>query len=404
MNSVLSRDGLPQRGRWGSSGHIFGTGLNPTSPRSLVSAPTALAAVLTIACLLWGWPGAPPRRAAGAGPTDLATAFTRAAEAIRRHQSRAGYWKTPVTPGPLFHRPTSELNVFTPAVIVDLLDPVSRETGLTDVLARAREYLRHQIEATGLVRYHGAPGSIDPAQRGCELPPDADDTALVWRIAPRGERGLMSDARREIERYRTDDGLYRTWLADEGTYRCFYSRYAGSEWNPPDVAVEMHIYLFLAAHDPAAAGALCDALQRRMDDDRIWVWYTVAPLVPVLREADLARKGCSIQVPESRVARAVPGQAPYLTQARLLKSLLVGDRPPPSPEAYLRALRETSEGGFAKMASTPPLLYHNNLSASPPHYHWSEDFGYALWLRLYVETARRWRGSLPLPGASEKNR
>jgi hypothetical protein len=214
----------------------------------------------------------------------------------------------------------------------------------------------------------------------------------------------MSAARREIERYRTDDGLYRTWLADEGTYRCFYSRYAGSEGNPPDVAVEMHVYLFLAGHDLAAAGRLCEALRRRMDDDRIWVWYSVAPLLPVLREADLARKGCSLKVPESRVERAVPGQAPYLTQARLLKSLLVNDGPAPSPEPYLGALRETAEGGFANVSSTPPLLYHNNLSASPPHYHWSEDFGYALWLRLYVETARRWSGSLPLMGGSAKNR
>ena len=88
----------------------------------------------------------------------------------------------------------------------------------------------------------------------------------------------MVAARREIERYRTNDGLYRTWLADERTYRCFYTRYAGSQWNPPDVAVEMHVYLFLAGHDSAAAGRLCEALRRRMDDDHIWVWYTVAPL------------------------------------------------------------------------------------------------------------------------------
>jgi hypothetical protein len=166
----------------------------------------------------------------------------------------------------------------------------------------------------------------------------------------------------------------------------------------------MHVYLFLAGHDPAAAGRLCEALRRRMDDDRIWVWYSVAPLLPVLREPDLARKGCSLQVPESRVERAIPGQQPYMAQARLLKSLLVNEGPAPSPEPYLRALRETAEGGFANVSSTPPLLYHNNLSASPPHYHWSEDFGYALWLRLYVETARRWSGRLPLPGGSAKNR
>ena len=68
-----------------------------------------------------------------------------------------------------------------------------------------------------------------------------------------------------------------------------------------------------------------------------------------------------------------------------------------------RTLRETAKGGFTNGSSTPPLLYHNDLSASPPHYHWSEDFGYALWLRLYVETARRWKGSLPPPGGPAKN-
>ena len=360
---------------------------------------SALAAVLVIACLLWVWPGDPSPRAASAEPTDLTKAFARAAESIRRHQRPDGSWNTPVTPGPLFEKPTHELNVFTPAVIVDLLDPVARETGLTDVLARARGYLRGQIEATGLVRYHGAPGAADPAQRGCELPPDADDTALLWRITLGQDGRLMSAARREIERYRTDDGLYRTWLADEKTHRCFYGRYAGNEWNPADVAVQMHVFLFLAWSDPAAAGPLCAALRRRMDDDRIWVWYSVAPLLPMLREADLARKGCSVRVPERRVGRAVAGQAPYLTQARLLKSLLVNERPARSRDVYLAALREADKGGFAAVSSIPPLLYHNDLSASPPHYHWSEDFGHALWLRLYVETARRWRGSLPLPRA-----
>ena len=138
-----------------------------------------------------------------------------------------------------------------------------------------------------------------------------------------------------------------------------------------------------------------------MDDDHIWVWYTVAPLLPVLREADLARTGCALRVPASRVARALPGQERYLTQTRLLNSLLERQAPP-SPDAYLQALRQAAEGSFASMSSTPPLLYHNDLSAVPPHYHSSEEFGYALWLRLYVETARRWRGALSLPSEPPK--
>ena len=279
---------------------------------------TALAAAIAASFALAGWPGPPP--SARGETQDLAAAAARAADAIRRHQDPKGYWTTPVTPGPVYESPHTEINVFTPAVIIDLLDPVARETGLGAELARGRDYLRRQIEGTGLVRYHGDPGPI--AADGCALPPDADDTALVWRIAPLADTRRLAAARREIERYRATDGLYRTWLADEDASRCFYVRFAGREWNPPDVAVEMHVYLFLADHDAGAAGRLCEALGRHMDDDRIWVWYAVAPMLPVLREVDLARKGCAIRVPPSRVARAVAGQEQYLTQSRLLASLV----------------------------------------------------------------------------------
>jgi len=48
---------------------------------------------------------------------------------------------------------------------------------------------------------------------------------------------------------------------------------------------------------------------------------------------------------------------------------------------------------FAQLRSSPPLLYHNDLSASVRRYYWSEDVGYALWLRLY-ETVGTESGSL----------
>ena len=92
-------------------------------------------------------PASRSRRAAAEESAELTAAFARAADAIRRHQSSEGYWKTPVTAGPVFERQTTELNVFTPAVMIDVLDPVARETGLTDVLARARGYLRRRDRA-----------------------------------------------------------------------------------------------------------------------------------------------------------------------------------------------------------------------------------------------------------------
>jgi hypothetical protein len=39
---------------------------------------------------------------------------------------------------------------------------------------------------------------------------------------------------------------------------------------------------------------------------------------------------------------------------------------------------------FAQLRRTPPLLYHNDLTASVSRFYWSEDVGYALWLRLYA--------------------
>ena len=363
-----------------------------------ILASAALAAIVgwTLTCSSARTDGSPP------DARDLrATAFARAVEAIRQHQKPDGRWTTDVTTGPVYRDATSETNVFTPAVMVDLLSPVERETGLGPEVARARTYLRRQIEPSGLVRYHGASGPIEAAGRGCELPPDADDTALAWRIAPLSDKARLASALREIERYRDPDGLYRTWLAGEDTYRCFYGRYAGKERNPPDVAVEMHVYLFLAEHDRVAADRLCAALRRRVDDDRIWVWYTVAPLLPRLREVDMSRKGCAMQIPDGRLARAVAGQQRYLSQARLLRDLLLAAKPEPGERArserYLAALREGAAGEFAQVKEEPPLLYHNDLSATPPHYHWSADVGYALWLRLYVEAGGRFPGAVSLP-------
>ena len=118
-------------------------------PLLVVAAVTA--GLVAVSALGGWWARAGGPRAQPEDPQSLAGAFLFAAGALRARQSSEGYWRTPVTPRPVFERATPELNVFTPALIVDLLDPVDRETGLHDVLERARGYLRHQIEATGLV-------------------------------------------------------------------------------------------------------------------------------------------------------------------------------------------------------------------------------------------------------------
>ncbi|HYX23138.1 MAG TPA: hypothetical protein VFC23_03210, partial [Thermoanaerobaculia bacterium] len=52
-------------------------------------------------------------------------------------------------------------------------------------------------------------------------------------------------------------------------------------------------------------------------------------------------------------------------------------------------LRQLAKEDFALLRKNPPLLYHNDLTATTPRYYWSEDVGYALWLRLYHEYAHR---------------
>jgi hypothetical protein len=334
---------------------------------------------------LWSWTA---RSGLAAETAALASAASLAADRIRTQQEPAGYWLTAVTPGLAFERPTTEVNVFVPAVVVDLLDPIAEQTGLGPAVARARAWLTGQIEDTGLVRYHGNPGPGPPPTPGCELPPDSDDTALVWRVAPRAETSLRDSARATIEGYRTDDGLYRVWLAPEETHQCFY-KYSGRELNPADVAIQMHLHLFFAGYDPPAARRLCDALGRRMTDDGIWVYYEVAPLIPRLREVDLALAGCPLRVPEARLRDQPSGQEPYLQLAELRRRILLDEDGAGARAAALPLLARLAADGFAAIVRTPPLVYHNDLTATPPHYHWSADLGYALWLRAYADAIRR---------------
>ena len=308
------------------------------------------------------------------------------------------------TPRPVFEAAFSpHVNVFVPSLIVDLLEPIAEETGLTDVVERGRRFLQAQIEDTGLARYmgkRGQPGQPGVAALGCETPADADDTALIWRLAPGDNPAALQSARGVLERYRTPDGLYKTWLADERAYRCFHTKYRGRERNPADVGIQMHLYLFFARYDRDAAQRLCTALRARMDDDRIWVWYTVAPLVPLVREAELTRTGCVVRVSDDRLRRAAPGQESYIRLGQRLAELLRKGK----LNAPIGSLAALAADGLARVESRPPLLYHNDLSWPPAEsgYYWSADVGYALWLRTYVELARREPKRLSLPALPGK--
>jgi hypothetical protein len=306
--------------------------------------------------------------------------FRTASSRIREHQQPEGSWLTAHTSGTRFQDLHPEMNTFLTALMIDLLDPVTTTSGLAGNLRRARQHLTSQIESSGLVRYHGLPDGPGIGTLGCAITPDVDDTALVWRIAPGQDRALLSAALGTIDRYRTPEGLYRTWLAPRDAYQCIDP---GSDPNPADLTIQMHLLLLLSEARPEAGRALCEALRPVVDDDRVWVYYRKAPLVAMLRREDVRRAGCELALPEARMRTDVAGQEVWISAARLLGRAKASERSR-SDAASIRALLiQLARDDFALLRTNPPLLYHNDLTASVSRYYWSVDVGYALWLRLY---------------------
>jgi hypothetical protein len=230
------------------------------------------------------------------------------------------------------------------------------------------------------VRYHGLPDAPGIGTLGCPITPDADDTALVWRIAPDSGRRRLPAALATLEQYRTPEGLYRTWLAPRAAYQCLDP---GSDPDPADLAIQMHVLLLLAEAKPPAAQALCAALRPVADQDRVWVYYRKTPLVPILRLPDLRRAGCELTLPEWRMRTSVPGQEIWVSLVQLLRRAETPGSPSPTAAEIQAVLHPLAQDDFALLRKTPPLLFHNDLTATVSRYYWSEDVGYALWLKLY---------------------
>lgn len=325
---------------------------------------------------------------------DLDAASRTAAERLRARQQGPGYWLTAYTTATRFQQPGQEMNTFLTALLLELLDPLAGTGLLGDSLQRARQHLTGQIEAGGLVRYHGLPDAPGIGTLGCAITPDTDDTALVWRLAPSRDRRRLPAALATLGRYRTREGLYRTWLASREAYQCLDP---GSDPNPTDIAIQMHLLLLLAEVQPPAGRALCEALQPVVDQDRVWVYYRMAPLVPMLRLTDLRRAGCELELPEGRMRTPVPGQEIWVSLVRLLARARTPGGSPANATEIQAVLRQLAKDDFALLRQNPPLLYHNDLTATVPRYYWSEDAGYALWLRLYYEHAHPEQSH---PGAS----
>jgi hypothetical protein len=163
-------------------------------------------------------------------------------------------------------------------------------------------------------------------------------------------------------------------------------RPSGRDPNPADNTIQMHLLQLLLTERPAAAAQLCAALKREVAGMRGWVYYQMAPLVPMLRVPELARAGCALDLPESRRQTSVDGQEIWLTVARLLTQFSEDGTRPRRGEV-IDVLERLAADEFAFIRTNPPLLYHNDLTATVPRYYWSEDVGYALWLRLAAASA-----------------
>ena len=84
-----------------------------------------------------------------------------------------------------------------------------------------------------------------------------------------------------------------------------------------------------------------------------------------------------------RLALPVAGQEIWSRVVQRLVEIMASPQDADARQAIRNLLARIGSDDFAQLRRLPPLLYHNDLRASVRRYYWSEDFGYALWLRLY---------------------
>jgi hypothetical protein len=335
------------------------------------------AALVLTATVLFSW-----RSSTAAAPQEspLSQAYGLAVREVEKSQGAEGYWPTFTTGAPVFHEARPEVNTFLQPIMIDLLQPLTNEAGLKQTLERARDYTRKQLDETGLVRFIP---SYDPLRKGpalChDMTPDADDTSLAWSVAGPADSGSLALALRKLRTFRTSEGLFRTWLADEKDFRCLAP---GANPNPPDIGINFHVYLLLTHYDPDSARALCDALIAKAGDSSLWVYYAHAPLIPLLRLGDVRRAGCPTFIPDEFIHPVDDAQAIWVKAISLLEvDLSPGTK---ARDEAVSLLDTLAQDRFAAIEASPPLLYHNDLTSIHKRDYWSKDFGYAVWIRIYA--------------------
>src|ERR1700692_146924 len=334
------------------------------------------AALVLAAMLLFSW------RCSPRAPQEnwLSQAYDLALREVEKNQSPEGYWPTFTTRVPVFHEARLEVNTFLQPIMIALLQPLTDEAGLTQTLERARDYTRKQLDDTGLVRFSP---SFDPLHKGPDLcrdmTPDADDTSLAWSVVGTADSGALALALQKLRTYRTAEGLFRTWMADEKDFRCLAP---GADPNPPDIGINFHVYLFLARYDPSSARALCQALIAKAKDSSLWVYYAQATLIPFLRSGAVRRAGCPTVISGELIHPVDDAQAMWVKAISLLEvDLSPGTK---ARDEAMSLLGTLAQRRFAAIEASAPLLYHNDLTSVHKRDYWSKDFGYALWLRIYA--------------------
>jgi len=308
---------------------------------------------------------------------DLGENARKAAARIREHQQGQGYWLRPTPPRRAFTSAAGD-EYFSHRAPVDSARPSVYRRRFEDTLRRARAHLTAQIEAGGLVRYHG--GLTVPAS-GLWVCHYAryDDTALVWRLAPAPDRARLATALATIDRYRTPGGS----IAHGSRRVSLPVPRSGRDPNPTDIAIQMHLLLLLSEVRPAAGRALCDCSSARRQRRSGLGLLSKGAADSDPSSARRPPRGVQARVAGARLHTGVPDQQIWTFIARPARFPFDAWRLS-SRRVLIRAvLRELARDDFALIQTNPPLFYHNDITATVPRYYWSEDLGYALWLRLY---------------------
>ena len=271
------------------------------------------------------------------------------------------------------------MNTYLTSLLVDLLDPLAAAAGLGDSVQRARRHL------TGADRGQRT-GALSrpprrPRHRHAGLRDHAGHRRHGARLADRAAAG-SSTALRPRSRPSTATARPTASIAPGSRRATAISASIRAAIRTRPTSPSRCTCCSCCCRSSRRQAARCARRSRRhLDDDRIWVYYQRSPLVPILRTTRSRARRLPAELPASRMRTAFrasrSGCRSSVAGARTAAEATAG-RGGGRPRCCASSPATTSRS----CAQSPPLLYHNDLTATVPRYYWSEDVGYALWLRL----------------------